>query len=160
MKLIKVLTRRYSLLEHGLIDISLMKGNTSISEVYYYEAIDVSRKGLLDIYARKDDVDRIRKWIVDSASKDPKFIEILFKKGLEETEKFSKLPVEIIENFIKMNDGQIIKELLRLKKMLLEYGGYFDFTIHLGQCNVPMEEKLVNELGQFHEHRKKVFLSL
>jgi phosphohistidine swiveling domain-containing protein len=158
MKLIKVLTRRYSLLEHELITQSLLKKNSSIPEVYYSEAVEVSRKGLLDIYTYQEDVDRIRKWIVDSANKDPKFVEIMLKKGLQETEKFSKLPFEIIENFEKMDDKEKIVQLVNLKKMLFDYSGYFDFDLHLGECNLKIEDSLVNELAKFHEYRKKAII--
>lgn len=158
MKFIKFLTRKYTLLEHSLITESLFKKNTSIPGIYYKECLEISRNGLIDIYATKDDFKRNKKWVIKSAE-NPRLIETLLKKGLRATKKLSQLPASLLIKIHKLTDKEILEELMNLRRKFFDYSGYIDFTIYLGDSGVKLSKKNIEAFSLFHEYRKKVFMN-
>lgn len=156
MRYTKFLTRKYSLLEISLIDESLLKENTSISGIYHEDIIDVSRKGLVDIYITKEDKERTKQWIVKN-SKNSLFIKDMLDKGIKAAKNILNLPVELPNK--DMNDAEAVKALLKLKKKIFEYGGYLDFTTYIDQLDLALDKESIIKLAKFHDDRKIAFIN-
>ena len=131
------------MLEHWLITESLSKENTSIPGIYYNGVIDISRKGLVDVYMLKEDEERNKKWVIDSVKKDSRFLDRILKKGLNETKKLSKLPTHLLNNIPKLSDKKIIEELYKLKQMFFDYSGYLDLIHHIEKSGVKIIGEIV-----------------
>lgn len=157
MKFIKFLTRKYTLLEHWLITESLKKENTSIPEIYYKNALDVSKKGLVDVYVTLKDWKRNKQWVIKQV-KDSNFLGKILKKGLLETKKFSDLPSDLLKKIPKLKDKKIISELLKLKKKIFTYSGYVDFTIYLDDLNIYLNQENIKRFTKFHDYRKRILI--
>lgn len=125
--------------------------------IYYSVIIDVSRGGLIDIYIRLEDSTRNKNWIIRRARQDRNFITKMLKQGLERTRKLAKIPLGLLKTFPKFSDRQMIKTLEPLKKKFVNYSGYLDFTIYLGQTGLALSPENLKRYSDFHELRKKVF---
>lgn len=159
MKFIKFFTRKYALLEHWLIEESMLKKNTSIAGIYYSAELDISRKGLVDIYFLENDLARNKQWVVKSALKDPQFSQKMLKDGLARVKSLSELPLGLPDRISGLDDKKIIKELNGLKKKFFNFSAYVDFTHYLGESGVKLPEGDVKRMADFHEYRKKVFMN-
>jgi phosphoenolpyruvate synthase/pyruvate phosphate dikinase len=157
-KLIKFLTRRYTLLEHYLIGESVMKENTSIPEVYYEAFIDISRNGLIDICIYESDLKKNQERVLRAAKRNPNYVTKMLKEGIEAVEDLAKLPKNLPKKIAKMDNEDIIKELLNLRKKFFNFSGYLDFTHHLGACGAKMSEREIKSMGRFHDYRKDAFM--
>lgn len=159
MKFIKFFTRKYTLLEHWLIEESMLKKNTSIVGIYYSAELDISRKGLVDIYFLENDLTRNKQWVVKSASKDPHFSQKMLKDGLARVKGLRELPVGLPDRILGLDDKKIIKELNDLKKKFFCFSAYVDFTHYLGEAGVKLSEVDIRRMADFHEYRKEVFMN-
>jgi phosphoenolpyruvate synthase/pyruvate phosphate dikinase len=158
MRFVKFLTRKYTLLELSLIDESLLKKNTSIPGIYHEDMIDVSRKGLGEIYITKEDKKRSKKWIVEK-TKNPLFLKKVLSRGLEAAKHLMDLPLDLPGRISGMNDEEIAAALLDLKKRIFGYGGYLDFTTYIDQMELRMDEESILKLAKFHDDRKNAFMN-
>lgn len=159
MKFVKFLTRKYTLLEHSLIMESMFKKNTSIKGIYYSADVDISKNGLIDMYAAQKDIERNRKWVNTQHRNNKHFIKKMLQNGFLAVEKLSKLPRYLPNKISKLNNNEIIKELFKLRKKLFDFGGYFDFTFYVEDLGINLlDNKIVKKFSQFHDYRKKVFL--
>lgn len=159
MKYLKFLTRKYTLLEHCLIDESLLKRNTSIPGIYYGLCVDVSRHGLADIYITQEDAERNKRWVIAQAKKDPGFVKKMLGEGLAANRRLTRLPLDLPKKIKTLSNAQSIKELLKLKQKFFDFSGYLDFTHWLGQSGLELDKQELKGFGQFHEARKEVFLN-
>ena len=156
MKFIKFLTRNYTLLEISLIDESLLKKNTSIAGIYHDDIIDISKKGLVDIYITKEDKKRTKDWITKKAE-NPDFIKKMLDKGLKATKNILDLPEELLKKDI--DDTEAVKELIILKSKIYSYGGFLDFTTYIDQMDLELDKQSTIKLAEFHDYRKKAFIN-
>ena len=144
--------------EHWLIAVSLLKNNSSIPGVYYSEVLDVSQKGLVEIYVPKQDVQRNMAWVRKMA-KHPGFISKSLSNGLRANKKLSTLPVDLPGRISKLSNTKIAVELFKLRGRFFAFSGYLDYTHYLGNSGVALTKKQVRQLSDFHESRKKVFMN-
>jgi len=158
MKFIKYLTREYTLFEHCLILVSLLKNNSSIPGIYYSDVLDVSRRGLIDIYILEQDIKRNTDWVLKMAKR-PDFVSKSLSNGLKANKRLSNLPLNLPRRVFNLSDDQVVHELLKLKDKFFAFSGYLDFTHYLGGSGIVLTKREIKQLSAFHESRKKVFMA-
>jgi phosphoenolpyruvate synthase/pyruvate phosphate dikinase len=157
MKFIKFLTRKYTLLEHDLICRSVI-GKSSVQEVYYNEGFDISKEGLIDIHIPLKDLEDNKNRVRKAVEKDADYINKRLTQGFKALENLSNIPSDFLNKIGILSDKEIINQLEQLKRKIIEFGGYFDFTHHLGASGVNLTDEQLRQLSKFHEGRKKIFL--
>ncbi|MFH0870560.1 MAG: PEP-utilizing enzyme [archaeon] len=158
MKLVKLFSREYSLIEHELVLLSLVNAQTSIPEIRYSFAADVSRKGMIDILVSKKDFDGNIRRILSFVKNDKDYLKNKFDQGMMCLNRLKKLPVGLPSKIKKMDDNQIIAELYALRDMMFDFSGFLDFTHYLGKAGVELSEDEIKVLGRYHDYRKTVFI--
>jgi len=157
MKLVKYITRNYSLRDHVLIVQSLYKKNTSIPEIYYTDAADVSVNGLMKIYINQADfqnnVDRLQKNINKSG-----YISNKIKDGERAIKNLYSLSSDFKKNKPGSDKNEIVRIIKIVQKRLFDFGGFFEFTHYIGRTDVKLTSGQIKKLGNFHDRRKDAFL--
>lgn len=146
------------MLDRSLTIESLTKHNTSIKEINYKQVVDVSRKGMVDVYILEADLQRIKKWVLEASSNDKEFIPKMIEKGEEALNNLVALDYGLPSKVSSLSDEEVCSHLLKLKKTLFGFSGYFDFTIYLDQLSVKLYEESVERLSKFHDNRKVILL--
>jgi phosphoenolpyruvate synthase/pyruvate phosphate dikinase len=159
MKLIKYITRNYSLRDHVLVVQALYKKNTSIKEIYYNEVVDINNKGLMDIYISPIDLQANIKRLEKTIKKDPGYLKNKIKEGNVAIKNLLNLPIEVLKNSNNLTNQEIIKITKLIKEKLFNFSGFFEFTHYLGRINFKLTDKQISELGTFHNKRKEAFVN-
>lgn len=157
-KLIKYVTRNYSLLDHGIMYDSLVGKNNCLPEVRYTGGVDVSIDGLIDIYVYEKDFIDIQKRVLNCVKKDPKYIDKRLKQGISASSELLKLPKDLLLRIENLSDKQIAKELINLRKKFFNFSGFIELTHHLGKLNIALSQTEIEELANLHETRKYAFM--
>ena len=159
MKLFKYITRNYSLRDHVLIAQSLYKKNTSISEIYYQNVVDVSVNGLMDVYINQTDfqnnINRLQKKINQAG-----YLTKKIREGEIAIKNLSDLPLRLKNKYKIENKSEIIKIIKEVREKIFEFGGFFEFTHYIGRTNVRLTARQIKKLGYFHDRRKDAFLNI
>ena len=159
MKLFKYITRNYSLRDHVLIAQSLYKKNTSMSEIYYQNVVDVSVNGLMDVYINQTDfqnnINRLQKKINQAG-----YLTKKIREGEIAIKNLSDLPLRLKNKYKIENKSEIIKIIKEVREKIFEFGGFFEFTHYIGRTNVRLTARQIKKLGYFHDRRKDAFLNI
>jgi len=159
MKLVKYITRNYSLRDHVLIVQSLYKKNTSIPEIYYTSTVDASVNGLMDIYINQTDfqnnINRLQRVI-----NEPGYIPNKIKEGEKVIKNLHSLSLGLKNNKLDLSAKEIIEVIKIAKKRLFDFSGFFEFTHYIGRTNIKLTSAQIKKLGNFHDRRKNAFLSV
>lgn len=159
MKWFKFITRKYTLLEHSLIIGSVSEENNAGKGPYYTGVLDISKKGLVDIYVSEKDIERNKKFILDSSRKDPLFFQKHLKNGTKAVKEISDIPKSLLKEIKNLSDKQIVKELLKLKKKFYNFGVYIDFIHYVERSGVNLSRKYINKFSKFNDWRKDIFMN-
>ena len=158
MKLVKYITRSYSLRDHVIIVQSLYKKNTSIPEIYYTSVADVSVNGLMDIYINQKDfqnnINRLQK-VINKLGYIPNKI----KEGEKAIKNLHNLSLGFKNNKFDLSAKEIIEVIKLVKKRLFDFSGFFEFTHYIGRTDIKLSSAQIKKLGNFHDRRKDAFLS-
>jgi len=139
-----------------LIAIPILKRHTSSSWVYYKGLVDIYENGLLHIYVRKKDFERMIQQAIIVAQ-DEQQIETIIAEGMG--------IIKEMKDFMAAHPSQKTagEELLTLiegcREILYRFSAYFDYTHYLGKTGVIFSEQLTLAMGRFHEERKKTFMA-
>lgn len=158
MKLIKYVTRNYSLRDHVIMVQSLYKKNSSIPELYYTEVVDVSIKGLMDIYINQNDLKNNTKRLQALINK-PGYLTKKISEGKTVISKLKKLPFDKLKTAHKLSNQEIIKIIKLVIQKQFEFGGFLEFTHYLDRANARLSAAQIKNLGYFHDQRKEAFIS-
>lgn len=159
MKLIKYITRAYSLRDHALIIESLYKKNTSISELYYRNVVDISVKGLISIYVDPQDVSNNTKrlqWVINK----PGYVSRRIKEGQAAIDNLNNLPLSALKGTRALSDQEIIKIVKLIRSKLFVFSGFFELTHYIGRLDVRLTPTRIKKLGKFHDQRKDAFMNV
>lgn len=151
--------RKFTLVEHWLIAESLLKKNSAIKGLYRKVCLDISQKGIVDIYDSLEDYERNLRWVVRGCKKNPAFPGQMLKRGRAEIEGLSKIPIQSLRNFKKKTDKEILNDFETLRKKFFRFGAFLDFTHYLGRSGVTLKSRDLEALSKFHDQRKITFSS-
>lgn len=159
MKLIKYVTRNYSLRDHVLMVQSLYKQNTIIPGFYYTEIVDVFCNGLADIYIGFDDkqnnISRLKKHIDNE-----KYLEDRIKQGKKAIDNLLDLPYDILETDRDLDNKEIINIIKIVKDKFFNFGAFIEFTHYIDRVGFRINDAQIKTLGDFHNKRKETFLEV
>ncbi len=148
----KYLTRKYTLFEHWLLVHMLSPSkNPSAEGIYYEYMLDVSRKGLIDIYVNEADLERNREWIKTQD------IPLLLEKGKQETKRLGEAIKKFVVNLA--SNQEIIVELQRLDQAFKRYSLFIEFVRYVEDAGIILTAKQTQELAVFNDYRKDIFMS-
>ena len=157
MKLIKLFTREYTLLEHELILLSLIDTSATVPEIQYSFIADISRKEVIDIYINKKDFEENTKRII-LAVKNRNYINKMLDGGIVALRELRRLPKNLPKRIKNLSEKQIIQELYKLKRKAVIVSGFLDFTHYLGKSDIVLTDNQVKKLSSFHDYRKLLFI--
>jgi len=156
MKLIKYLTRNFTLLEHSLIARSVMKKSIPIPELRYRKVVDIYKNNLIDVYVLPEDKERQHNWILKEINKNRALLTEHLKKGIAKAKQ-----IVDASNSVKIeraSDKELITELEKLRKAFNEFGLYLEFTHYIGMSGMELTKDETKMLSYLHEFRKKGYL--
>jgi len=159
MKLIKYLSREYTLLEHNLIHLSICYKKTFVPEIKYSLILDVYRKGIMDIYCIKEEMDKNIKRVAIAIKKDKNYIIKKINRGIISARKLQNLPKELPSKIENLTNKQIIKELCSFKKRLMIFGGFLDLMHYIEKTDVKLNKKELKKFSSFHNYRKILLIN-
>ncbi len=145
--------------DHCLVIKSMAKNNTRVPEIYYNFVVDVSRDGLVNIYAGQDDVKQIRLRIAARIKKDKKYLARRFSQEKMALKNLTTLPYGFIPKIGSATKKEIIGQLEMLHSKAYNFSGFFDFTHYLGSLDINLPKKQTKKIGQMHDQRKNGFVN-
>ncbi|MDD5177705.1 MAG: PEP-utilizing enzyme [Candidatus Nanoarchaeia archaeon] len=158
MKLIKYLTRDYSLLEHNLVIKTLLKDNPENEGIYYNSVVDVFQKGFMDIYVHGEDVEHNKKFILDNVTRNKLFLISKVEEGIALAKELVNLPMNLPNKIKEMIDEEIINELDSLFEKLLGFATSIELVHCTERSGVKLNQKEIETIAQFNDLRKEAYL--
>lgn len=151
-RLVKYFSRKFTLLEHDII-VRCVYGKSSIPEIFYTCGRDISRNGIADVYITEKDLEDNRVRIYKAAEKDNKYVDKMLEQGLIIIKSLRNRPEDLPKRIPELSNKEIINELYKLIDIFFQFGGYLDFTHHLGGSGTSLTKKQITQLGKFHDYR-------
>lgn len=153
-KLVKYLTRDYKLRDRSITFYALLEPRF-LKEIYYTEALDVMKEGLVSVYVKPSDLKNIDDRVKKSIEKDKGYIHKALTEGIRTVKQIKNISQSDLSG---LNNQSAIYLLERAENIWNEFGSFMEFTHVVGRIDVDLTEDEIIILGKFHEERKDTFL--
>ncbi|MFA6446479.1 MAG: PEP-utilizing enzyme [Candidatus Paceibacterota bacterium] len=154
-KFIKYITRDYSLRDRSIVVDALLKPGV-IKEIYYTAVIEHRHDNVVDVYVKPEDNENNTERLNKALSGNSNYI----KEGLLSGIKISDQLLEFCSREVpNLKKDEAIIELREAKEKWQEFSSFLEFTHRIGSMGIDLDDEQLKELGEFHEARKKIFLT-